>query len=627
MARTKMVPDPADQTADPCPSLSPSGLGKSPALVLSFILFAGTMILYVPAFGSAFVNYDDPAYVTGNTHVLRGLSWGNIAWAFTATVEANWHPLTWISHMADVQFFGLNPRGHHIVSVFLHGLNVVLLFLVLLGATGYLLRSAVVAALFAVHPLNVECVAWVAERKSLLCMLFLLLAFLAYGWYVRQRSFGRYAVLFLLFVLGLAAKPMVISLPFLLLLWDYWPLRSGARQSETFPPPPAPYKLVAEKIPLFVLSAGSAWITIFAQHRGGALGTTELLPLGLRLENAIFSYTAYMAKGIWPSGLAVFYPHPETSLAVWKVVLAGLLLLTATAVSWLYRERRYLLTGWLWYLATMVPVIGIVQVGRQAMADRYAYLPFVGLFIIAVWGCAELFAHLKLSHSAGFAVTLAVLGGYASVCYAQVQYWHSSYTLFSHALEVTSRNGVAEDNFGVALMEAGRPDLAMAHFEAAATYIPQLSTAHYNLGVLLQQQNRPDLAKREYGLALTYSTDPTELVQTHSNLGFLLMQLNETKPAIEHFTAALQINPVKQNSLLGRGILRYRQGELDAALADFSSAAQIGPLAQADFWLGRVLQDKGRLQEASSAYQAALQLAPGIAEAQQRLDAIRAKPH
>ena len=595
---------------------------RSP-LALSLILFLGTLLLYFPTLDSAFVNYDDPAYVTSNAHVLQGLSWSNIEWACTATVEANWHPLTWISHMADVQFFGTNPRGHHVVSVLLHAFNVVLLFFVLRRATGYVLRSATVAALFAVHPLNVECVAWVAERKSLLSMFFLLFAIAAYGWYARERSLGRYAVVFLLFALGLAAKPMIVTLPLLLVLWDYWPLQrldleSGARL--TF------VQLVAEKIPLFALSAASSWITLYAQRSGGALGNTELLPLSQRLGNAIYSYAAYLGKGIWPTGLAVFYPHPEGSLAAWKVLAAALLIVSITALAWRYRERhRYLLTGWLWYLVAMIPMIGVVQVGRQAMADRYAYLPFVGLFVIAVWGCAELFAQLKLSSFAAGAIATAVLVAYASMAFLQINYWHNSYTLFSHALAVTSRNGIAEDNLGTALMEMGRPDLAQPHFEAAAEFIPQLSTAHYNLGVLQQQQNHPDAARHEYELALQYGSDATEAAQTHSNLGFLLLEQNDFKAATDQFTAALQINPDKQNSLLGRGIAEYRQANLDAAVADLSRAAQIAPLAQADFWLGRALEDKGQSQAAASAYAAALQLAPGMTEAQQHLDNLRGK--
>jgi len=603
-------------------SSRPPSVNVGSSLIISLLLFVATLILYLPAFSNGFVNYDDPAYVTSNAHVLQGLSWSNLRWALTATVEANWHPLTWISHMADVQFFGTNPRGHHAVSVLMHGLNVVLLFLVLKRATGYRLRSALVAGLFAVHPLNVECVAWVAERKSLLSMFFLLLTMGAYGWYASKRSFGRYALVVLLFALGLAAKPMVVTLPVLLLLWDFWPLKRIAFDSRK--ERATAFWLVAEKILLFALSAASSWITLYAQHSGGALGSTELLPLGLRIENAVYSYMAYIGKGIWPSGLAVFYPHPEQLLPLWQVGLAGVLLAGISGFVWINRNRhRYLLTGWLWYLAAMVPMIGIVQVGRQAMADRYAYLPFVGLFIAAVWGIAELLERFKVSHFVGGAIAAAVLIAYASISFLQISYWHDSYTLFSHALAVTSHNGIAEDNLGTALMAMGRPDLAMPHFEAAAEYIPQLSTAHYNLGVLQQQQGQVVAAKNQYELALRYSTDPTEIAQAHSNLGFLLMGLNDPKAAEQEFTAALVVSPEKQNSMLGRGMAEYQQGKLDAAVNDLSRAARMAPMAAADFWLGRALEDRGKTQSAIAAYESALQIAPDMAEARQRLNGLR----
>ncbi len=596
---------------------------RSPTTI-SLLLFAGTLILYFQAFNNAFVNYDDPAYVTSNARVLRGLSWNNTTWAFTATTEANWHPLTWLSHMADVQFFGTNPRGHHLVSVLLHALNVVLLFFVVRRATGYLARSALVAALFAVHPLNVECVAWVAERKSLLSMFFLLLTLAAYGWYAQRRNWQRYSVVVLLFALGLAAKPMVVTLPILLLLWDYWPLGRFADDSTGVGSKQGFLGLVVEKIPLFVLSAASSWITLYAQHSGGALGSIDSLPLSQRIENAVYSYATYIGKGLWPSRLAVFYPHPEGSLELWKVGLAGLLIIAITGLAWRYRKGHgYLFTGWAWYLAAMIPMIGVVQVGRQATADRYAYLPFVGVFLIVVWGCSELFQSIHLSGFIGGAIAAAVLIAYASMSFLQISYWHDSYALFSHALAVTSHNGIAEDNLGAALMQMNRPDLAMPHFERAAEFIPELSTAHYNLGVLEQQQGNAEAAKREYGLALKYSTDPTEISQAHSNLGFLLVGLDDLASAEAEFTAALQVNPEKQNSLLGRGMAEYRQGKLDPALSDLLHASQISPSASADFWLGRALEGKGQTQAAAAAYEAALTLAPGMTEARQRLDGLR----
>ena len=604
------------------------------SLLVALLLVVAVFILYIPALQSGFVNYDDPAYVTANAHVLQGLSAGNLRWALTATVEANWHPLTWISHMADVEWFGTDPRGHHFVNVLLHACNVVILFFVLLYATDRLRRSALVAALFAVHPLNVECVAWVAERKSLLSMLFLLLALAAYGWYAKKRRWERYALVVVLFALGLAAKPMIVTLPILLLLWDYWPLGRLAPDSDAEATCSSWFWLIVEKIPLLVLASASSWITLYAQRSGGALGSTELLPLSWRIENAIYSYVAYVGKGIWPSGLAVFYPHPEGSLAMWKVWSAGLLIVVFTVAAWRYRKtHRYLLSGWLWYLVAMLPMIGVVQVGRQAMADRYAYLPFVGLFIIGVWGCADLFEHfrfeqvrfeqVKPSSFARGAVASALLIVYASMAFLQISYWHNSYTLFAHALEVTSRNGVAEDNLGDALMEMGRPDLALAHFEAAIEYRASALDGPLQSGRLAAAGNHLDSAKQEYELALKYSSDATEIAQAHNNLGFLLMGQSDLDAAEKEFSVALRANPNKQNSFLGRGMVEYREGKLDAATADLSHAAQIAPSAAANFWLGRAFEDQGQKQAAEAAYEAALQIAPDMAEARQRLDALR----
>lgn len=611
------------EVARPQPSqLSKITAGPSP-VIIALLLFAATLLLYVPSFNNDFVNYDDGAYVTANPHVMEGVSWKNIRWALTATIEANWHPLTWISHMEDAQLFGTNPIGHHFHSVVLHALNVVLLFLVLLSGTGHSIRSAVVAALFAVHPLNVECVAWIAERKSVLSMFFLLLALLAYGRYARRRNWRRYSLVILFFALGLAAKPMVVTLPALLLLWDYWPLGPAAAKFESSSRPTSLW-LLLEKVPLFALSVASAWITLFAQHAGGALGSSQALPLNLRLQNAIYSYVIYLGKAIWPSRLAVFYPYPEASLAEWKVIAAAILILGISGIAWKKRQTHpYLLAGWLWYLVAMVPMIGIIQVGRQAMADRYAYLPFVGLFIITVWGGAELFAQLKLTRPIVVASVAAVLVAYGSVTLVQLRYWRNSYSLFTHALAVTTHNGIAEQNLGTALMDLGLPRIALPHFEAAVQFAPTLSTAHYNLGVLRQEQNQLEAAKHEYQLALSYGSDPKEITQTHNNLGFLLMNSNDLKSAEQQFTAALRLEPQKQNSLLGRGMTEYREKNYDAALNDLSTAAKIAPFAPANFWLGRTLEEKGEIKAAAEAYEAALQLAPDMTEAQQRLTALR----
>jgi tetratricopeptide (TPR) repeat protein len=460
----------------------------------------------------------------------------------------------------------------------------------------------------------VESVAWVAERKTVLCTFFLLLALAAYGWYAKKPRVGRYLLVALLFALGLMAKPMVITLPFALLLVDFWPLQRFPRTSLS--------KLVLEKIPLLALSAASAAITLYAQRAGGAVGLIEALPLAMRVKNAIYSYLIYVEKTVWPSRLAVFYPHPEGSLALWRVIVAAAVLAAITALFWHFRERRYLLAGWLWFLGTLIPVIGIVQVGRQAWADRYAYFPVWGLLVIAVWLLAEAAARIKLSLAAQVAIASAVLLGYSVAAHIQMGYWRDSYSLFTHAIQAPDANPVAEGNLGSALIDMQRPELAVPHLERAIQLMPTLAAAHYNLGILLQRQNELDRALQEYQLALKYASDEREAAQTHNNLGVLFKQLGRRDEAITEFTYAIALNPHEQNSLLGRGLIERDEGKLDAALHDFSQAARTAPSPSALYWKGRVLEDKGQLAASAEAYRGALKLSPGFGDTQARLERI-----
>lgn len=589
--------------------------------VTAAVLGLGALTLYEPSLGHGFVNYDDNYYVTANPHVLRGLSWSNLGWALRTITYGNWHPLSWLAHMAEVQLFGLNPAGFHFASMLVHAINVVLLFLLLQAATGERWRSAAVAALFAVHPLNVEAVAWVAEFKSLLCTTFLLLTLWAYREYVRKPGVGRYLAVAAQFALGLMAKPMVVTLPVLLLCLDYWPLRRlplpGKEGFGT-----AFLKLATEKVPLLLLSAGSAAITIYAQRDVGALGTRLALPLHLRLENAVYSYLAYVVKGLWPARLAVFYPHPENSLALWKVGMAAVALIAISMLVWRGRERRYLLAGWCWYLAALLPVIGIVQVGRQAMADRYAYIPFLGLFAMVVWLAAEALPRLHVPRAVPLAVTVAIVCAYAWAANRQLGYWQNSYSLWAHALQVAPDNSIAEDNLGTALVVLGRPQEAMAHFESAARLGPRDFEPPYNRGTLLQRAGQFAAAERDYKLALANAADPVDAAHAHNNLGVLYLQTNRPAAALGEFDNAIRLDPNQHNSLLARGTLEYQAGKLDAALADISRAAQIAPSPIAYFWLGQTLEAKGELEPAARAYEATLRLAPGMAEARARLNAV-----
>jgi len=592
--------------------------------LLMVLLALGTFALYLPSLQNGFINYDDPAYITKNVHVQQGITRANLVWAIKVTIEANWHPLTWMSHMLDFQFFRLNPGGHHLTNLLLHILNVVLLFQLLRNATGHIWRSAFVAALFAVHPLNVETVAWIAQRKSLLCTLFMFLALWAYYRYVRKPNLLHYLNVAVFLTLALTAKPMVVTLPFVLLLLDYWPLAripqpSWKTRREFFA---AVGRLTAEKIPLFLISVASAVITIYAQRRGGAVGALAALPLASRLKNAIYSYLSYILNGIWPSGLAVFYPHPENSLALWKVAISVIFVLGVTVGIWHARERRYLLTGWLWYLGILIPVIGIVQVGRQASADRYTYVPLIGLFIIAVWLAAEWSTRIGRLRTATVVGGLVVLSCFSYITWRQIGYWKNSYVLFSHALDVTQQNGVAEEHLGVALCEQGRFDLAMRHFAAAVRLTPDLPTPHYNLGTLMLQYGRMDEAFREYKLALSYVSDPVEAAQIHNNLGVVLLETKQLPAAIDEFDVAIALDPNHQNSFIGRGNAEYASGNLEAALADFTHASRLEPSSMAFFWMGRTFEEKGDMKSAVGAYEAALQIAPDMRAAQAQLDAL-----
>jgi len=522
-------------------------------LLISLFLIVATTCVFLPVRNCEFVFDDDP-YVTQNQYVQAGVTWESVRWAFTDTHIGFWHPLTWLSLMCDYELYGLNPGGYHWTNLLLHIENMLLLFLVLTRMTGALWRSAFVAALFALHPLHVESVAWVAARKDVLSTLFWMLSMLAYFHYVKDPRIVRYLLIILFFVLGLMTKPMLVTLPFVLLLLDYWPLgRFSFRQlprdtdlrvRKTMNSPPtisAIPRLILEKVPLFTLTVICSVSAICAEKHAGALGNLELLPFKIRIANALVSYTSYIRKMIWPSDLACFYPHPWHSLPLWQTAGAGFLLLCISVlVIRATRRFPYLAIGWLWYLGTLVPVIGLVQVGSHAMADRYTYVPLIGLFIIIAWGLADLAATWRYRRVV-LAMSAVILVLAFAVCASfQVRHWQNSVTLFEHTLDVTAGNYLAHYNLGASLAERGRLDEAIGHYAKALRIKPDLHEAHNNWGVGLWRQGRIKEAISHYAEALRIKPNDA---MAHNNLGIALARQGKPAEAVAHFRQALRINP------------------------------------------------------------------------------------
>lgn len=570
------------------------------------MLAVATLAIYSPVVTHPFINYDDRDYVTENPHVQAGLSTQTIAWAFTSTEQANWHPLTWLSHAMDCEIYGLNPHGHHLTSVLIHTANVLLLFLLLQGATGATGVSAMVAALFAVHPFNVESVAWVAERKNLLSTFFFLLALAAYGRYARQPSLLRYAVLGGLFALGLAAKPMVITLPFVLLLLDYWPLariRGWSTPSPAFPVPQAPWpRLLLEKVPLLALSAGSAAITMFAQRSANALESLGHVPIQLRIENAIYSYAKYVAKIFWPVNMALVYPHPLNKLTFFQVGWSAIFLSAVSVLVWRSRGRHpYAIIGWLWFLGTLVPVIGLVQVGPQGMADRYAYMPAIGIFVFLVLGFKDWASATPSISSSLKPIAFVVLAYLAVLTFRQIGYWRSSEELWTHTLQITEDNYIANDMLGSLLVQEQRPD-ALQYFEAAARIAPWDPDSHEAVGAALQDRGDLQGAIRAYQVVL-HARDPRILAYTYANLGVIYRQLGNDAAARLSSQQALRSDP----------------GTVRDMIQSLGSLVQARPAAPGYLRLGLLLEGVGQLQDARSAFERALELQPGFVPAQRAL--------
>ena len=595
--------------------------------LLSLILMLGVLAVYYPVQSQPFANYDDPDYVTDNVHVRAGLNWSTVKWAMTTRDAANWHPLTWLSHALDVQMFGIDAAGPHDVNVVLHAVNAFLLFWVLWSATGFVGRSWMVAALFALHPINVESVAWIAERKNLLSMLFFLLTLAAYRWYTLRPKDGRYLLVAILFGLGLMAKPQVITLPFVLLLWDYWPLQRFSFQPRSSAEAPdaatTPVKsaaaLIWEKVPLIALCGLSAVMTLRAQAGSGA---TAGFAHTLRAENAIISYARYLGKAFWPSHLALFYPYPLQGYKPWQVGAAALLLLAISAGVVLGHRKRYLTVGWLWFLGTLIPMIGIVQVGLQAMADRYAYLPFIGLFIMICWFVAEWAAHIQPRLVLVRTVSVLVLTALALVAHRQVGYWDDHLTLWTHALDVTHNNWIAENNLGTELLKLGRPEEAIPHFRAAVADYPYDPNTILNLGIYEQMHGNFSAAIDWYEKAAGIARNPKTKARAYNNLAYAYEDRHDFPAARANLQKAVQVDPEFSGAWISLGLIAQRTGDLPMAIGAYSRGLAINSTDYGYLLLAGALDANGQTQQAKEARQRAALISTNIISAQRRADEL-----
>ncbi|HEY3862235.1 MAG TPA: tetratricopeptide repeat protein [Verrucomicrobiae bacterium] len=581
--------------------------GPWPAVLLSFFVLAA----FLPCLRNGFVSLDDPFYVTQNPHVKEGLTLASLKWAWGSTDAQNWHPLTWISHLLDVQLFGLNPEGHHATNVILHAVNAALLFLLLRRMTGAPWRSFAVAALFGVHPLRVESVAWISERKDVLSALFWLLTTWAYVRYAekkRPRLF--YGFSLGLFALGLMAKPMLVTLPFTLLLVDYWPLRRW---------PGTPVKrLVLEKIPFLALAGASAAVTFVVQQRGGAVTPVDTLNVSARLSNAAVAYASYLGKTAWPLNLCAMYPHPG-HWSEGMVAGASLIVAAATAlVLWRARAMPYLCVGWFWFLGVLAPVIGLVQIGRQAMADRYTYIPSIGLWIAIVWGADKLAERWRLRTAMG-AVAAAAILFCLPLTVQQSGYWKDTRTLYEHAMKVTHRNWVVASSLASLLRHAGQVDEAVAMYQEALSINPYLNSTRCELADIY-------LERKRYGEALAQFQKAIELepndAYAHKGLGAVLQNMGRLDEAISEFNKAIRLDPNDADTYSDLGNCYGLKGLPDDALRCFETAVKLKPnLAANHRDLGVGLANKSRMDEAVEQFQKALELDPSDSQSRQFLQA------
>lgn len=598
-------------------------------VVLSVLLAVVTLALYWPVQSFDFVNYDDDVLVRDNRQIRDGLSKEGLLWAFTTFDYGNWHPLTWVSHMADVEVYGLNAGDHHRTNALIHTAAALLLFLVFARMTRSVEASGLVALLFAIHPLHVESVAWVAERKDVLSGFFWVLTLSAYAWYVRKPTALRYLLVVLSFTMGLLSKPMVVTLPFVLMLLDYWPLQRLPGAMTVFnrqmsvggaPMRDAVLRLVIEKIPLLLLSAASSVLTLVAQKEVGAVWSVDKMPIDVRLANALVSYAEYIRKTVWPVELAVLYPHPGMPEA-WKIGASALLLGAVTALAIRnMRKMPFLLVGWLWYLGTLVPVIGIVQVGSQAMADRYTYIPLIGFFIAVAWGAERLIVERPGWKTPFMVSSLAVLSVLMILARSQVETWQSSLTLFEKALAATKVNPLAHHNVGAFYLDQGDCQKAVPHFLEAIRMKENYAYPYHGLGVCASRQTPPTGALYFFGRAL--ELDP-HMTRALNDRGILYMKQGEFGSAAEDFEQALRIKPDHDAAHANLGLIYMSQGRLAAAETHLNEARRLNPdSAEVLNNLGLLCTRQGKIDDAAAWFRKALERVPGHPQIEKNLQIL-----
>jgi Flp pilus assembly protein TadD len=605
---------------------SRTGVASAPWLDLRVIAIAGalatlTIALFASLRTAGFIGLDDPGYVPANPNVTAGFTTASVAWAWSAAgYAANWHPLTWLSHMLDVELFGLWAGGHHLTSVVLHALNAVLLFLLLYRTTSAIGRSAFVAALFAVHPMHVESVAWIAERKDVLSTLFWFLTMLGYAAWTRRPGTWRYLIVCVSFTAGLLSKPMLVTLPCVLLLFDLWPLGRWTGRIRDLRP------RIVEKLPLFALAAASSVITIVVQQRGGATTDLDTLPAATRFANALVAYMQYLGKLVWPVKMAIFYPYRE-DLPWWWIAGALVAMVAVSFFAWrARRDRAYLTTGWFWFAGTLVPVIGLIQVGRQGMADRYTYVPYVGLFIAIAWGGYWLLSQLRLPAYVAVAIAAAEVAGAAALTVSQVRVWQSHETIWKHAAAVTTGNYVAVNELGMLLAAESRHAEALKYFETAAHDKPAFAEARNNLGLTYVQLGRLQDALAQFELAVQLKQPFPE---AERNYGNALMLAGKPADAEARYRKAIGLRPGMADWHHDLGVVLASESRVTEAVAELETAVRLNPgSVKSRFVLGMLYGAANRLDEAAAMFRDVLQRDPSQAGAREMLlktEAMRRK--